>query len=128
MHLCHRHPDKNRSPEAAQRFMEIKEAYEVLSDETARRRYDGGGVNFFDFDPFNIVITPFSRRRTVKARDDVIHSDFFFDTVLPTSHAKPYLLYFYSDYDCFLCLNMDTIWNRLKKVGGGLMLGEGGER
>lgn len=105
--------------------MEITEAYEVLSDDAARRRYDNRGNSIFGFDdPFNIVITPFSRRQTFKSRVDVINSDFFFNTVLPASHSKPYLLYFYSDFDCFLCLSMDTVWERAKKVGrGGERLG-----
>ena len=104
--------------------MEITEAYEVLSDEAARRRYDNRGSSYFGFDdPFNIVITPFSRRRTFKSRVDVINSDVFFNTVLPASHSKPYLLYFYSDFDCFLCLNMDTVWDRMKKVGRGRAVG-----
>src|SRR5919201_2284082 len=35
------HPDKNRnSEESKQKFMKIIEAYEVLSDEQARRNYD----------------------------------------------------------------------------------------
>lgn len=35
------HPDKNKnSEESRQRFMKIVEAYEVLSDEHSRRRYD----------------------------------------------------------------------------------------
>ena len=35
------HPDRNKnSEESRQRFMKIVEAYEVLSDEQARRRYD----------------------------------------------------------------------------------------
>ena len=43
------HPDKNRnSEESKQKFMKIVEAYEVLSDEQARRSYDDinndGGV------------------------------------------------------------------------------------
>src|ERR671932_1645491 len=36
------HPDKNRnSEESKQKFMKIVEAYEVLSNEQARRHYDG---------------------------------------------------------------------------------------
>jgi len=36
------HPDKNKnSEESRQKFMKIVEAYEVLSDEQARRNYDG---------------------------------------------------------------------------------------
>jgi curved DNA-binding protein CbpA len=35
------HPDKNKnSEESKQKFMQIVEAYEILSDEQARRNYD----------------------------------------------------------------------------------------
>jgi len=34
------HPDVTRNRESAKRFLEIKEAYETLSDETKRRQYD----------------------------------------------------------------------------------------
>ena len=34
------HPDKNKSTESHQKFLQIVEAYEVLSDENSRRKYD----------------------------------------------------------------------------------------
>jgi DnaJ-class molecular chaperone len=34
------HPDKNKSNESHQQFLQIVEAYEVLSDENSRRKYD----------------------------------------------------------------------------------------
>jgi len=36
------HPDKNKDPEALPMFLDIQQAYQVLSDETLRRRYDAG--------------------------------------------------------------------------------------
>eukprot|EP01138_Halocafeteria_seosinensis_P013145 gb/GECG01013425.1/.p1 GENE.gb/GECG01013425.1/~~gb/GECG01013425.1/.p1 ORF type:complete len:223 (+),score=33.89 gb/GECG01013425.1/:1-669(+) len=35
------HPDKNDSPEAKEKFMQIRDAYEVLTDPEKRREYDG---------------------------------------------------------------------------------------
>lgn len=40
------HPDVNKTPDAERRFQEIAEAYDVLSDPDARRRYDAFGHDF----------------------------------------------------------------------------------
>src|SRR5215469_8425213 len=40
------HPDVNKDPGAEDRFKEISEAYNVLSDQQARRRYDAFGPDF----------------------------------------------------------------------------------
>ena len=40
------HPDVNKDPAAEERFKEIAEAYDVLSDPGTRRRYDTFGADF----------------------------------------------------------------------------------
>jgi len=40
------HPDVNKAPEASEKFKEINEAYEVLSDPQKRQRYDSLGSNW----------------------------------------------------------------------------------
>ena len=44
------HPDKNQSPEAEEKFMEIAEAYQILTDDEKRREWErnqGIGFEFF---------------------------------------------------------------------------------
>ena len=48
------HPDVNKSKDAVEKFKDINEAYEVLSDKNKRARYDQLGSNWqagADFDP-----------------------------------------------------------------------------
>ena len=42
------HPDLNKEPDAAEKFKEVQEAYEVLSDEGKRKTYDQFGHAAFD--------------------------------------------------------------------------------
>src|SRR5215831_15450163 len=37
------HPDRNKAPEATEKFKEISEAYAILSDDEKRRQYDQFG-------------------------------------------------------------------------------------
>ena len=48
------HPDKNKNSEESKvKFMELVQAYEVLSDEKARERYDFNTVNEKNFQKFD---------------------------------------------------------------------------
>lgn len=44
MEINSRHPDKNEDPNAESRFVEIKQAYELLSDTERRQAYDLYGI------------------------------------------------------------------------------------
>ena len=41
------HPDKNNTPEAVEIFKEAAAAYEILSDEQKRMKYDSFGMSYF---------------------------------------------------------------------------------
>ena len=50
------HPDKNPSPEAALRFREVQEAYEVLSDPARRKVFDDYRQRSLIDDPLAIAM------------------------------------------------------------------------
>jgi curved DNA-binding protein len=61
------HPDVNKDPDAENRFKEIAEAYDVLSDPDVRKRYDAFGHGFRqvpeDVDPETWARSPGTGRR-----------------------------------------------------------------
>lgn len=102
------HPDINKNPGAADKFKEVQEAYNVLSDDKTRQQYDqfghsafegpnmGGGAggfsgfNGFDFDYEDLFESAFggngfgfnfggSRNRKAKGRDTVMQMDLTFE-------------------------------------------------
>jgi curved DNA-binding protein len=62
------HPDVNSDPAAEDRFKEISEAYDVLSDPQARRRYDAFGPDFRQV-PEDVDPEAWRRARAGGARD-----------------------------------------------------------
>jgi len=49
------HPDKNPSPDAAVRFREVQEAYEVISDAERRKAYDDYRQRSLIEDPLSVA-------------------------------------------------------------------------
>jgi DnaJ-class molecular chaperone len=55
------HPDKNPSPDAASRFREVQEAYEVISDPERRKAYD-------DYRQRSLIDDPLAVAREISAK------------------------------------------------------------
>jgi molecular chaperone DnaJ len=79
------HPDMSHLPESAERFREIKEAYETLGDERKRRRYDEELAR--QGSPVRISKVPdiIQRKTSVfdRAEDFFSHVDEFFQGFVP---------------------------------------------
>jgi len=65
------HPDVN--PEGGEKFKEIAEAYDVLSDDNKRLQYDNPNpFGRSGFNPFEDFVKGFNQRRKPKAKDKVV--------------------------------------------------------
>lgn len=114
------HPDKNDSPQAAERFMEISKSYELLNDPLKKERYDkfgtvddeprGGGRDPFGFDPFfgNFGFGGFDNGNSYFAKHRVGIRQYT-NTILEKSHSQPFIIFAYSGY-CRSCFAMESIW------------------
>ncbi|XP_068204150.1 dnaJ homolog subfamily C member 16 isoform X2 [Palaemon carinicauda] len=129
------HPDKNKSPQAEAKFIEINQAYELLMDPERRRLYDSTGQtdeqpnfrrqhdysSFRRFDPFDDIFSNLggSFRFNFKHGDgsniyqkQSITFKAYQNSVVQLSKKQPYLLLFYSDW-CIACAHIEPIWRRL---------------
>ncbi|RZF48584.1 hypothetical protein LSTR_LSTR012545 [Laodelphax striatellus] len=138
------HPDKNSDPGAEDKFVEITQAYELLSDPERRRQYDtfgrtgdpgdyprgGGPRGAASFDPVDDLFAQGFRFRYPPPDRDItlfhkmsVSARAFENVLMPKSHRQPYLLLFYSDW-CFACLQMEPVWRRvtdeLEPIGVGV--------
>lgn len=114
------HPDK-AGDQMTEKFVEIKQAYELLSDTERRKRYDLKGIteenydgsneyNYqeFKFDPFDDIPHMYSQFSFQENDITFFHklsitSRQYHKHVISKSDDFPYLIFFYSDW-CFPCL------------------------
>ncbi|XP_060523607.1 dnaJ homolog subfamily C member 16 [Cylas formicarius] len=115
------HPDKSKELDAESRFVEIKQAYELLSDSDRRRLYDQQGITdedahkkperstFFTSSPLDDLFSHHGGYFNFQENDIVFFHKLSITTrqydkiVVPKSEKTPHLIYFYSDF-CFPCL------------------------
>ncbi|KAH7708962.1 DnaJ domain containing protein [Aphelenchoides avenae] len=120
------HPDKNSSPEASERFMEINQAYEVLTDPTRKERFDrygsfdepqqrrGHHYHHPDFDSFfNFAFGGFDRGgdggKPSFFETHRITMRMYAHSILEKTHTQPFLIFAYSSY-CHGCFMLEPVW------------------
>ncbi|XP_075262898.1 dnaJ homolog subfamily C member 16-like [Convolutriloba macropyga] len=133
------HPDKNKSPEAEGKFVEISKAYELLTDDDKRRNYDQygatddnpqgqqgrGGHGFpFGFSDFfggrgrpggGFRGGPFSSFFDSEPDDLLINRHVYEKDILPQSHKQVFLMFAYSDW-CGNCKIVRKMFDQLHKM------------
>ena len=92
------HPDRCKDPDAKDKFQEISEAYEVLSDKSKRAQYDqfgfngpsmGGGFHSSGFNPFDLFRAHFGGNPFEDDDDDGGFSPFGFGGFGNRSRREP---------------------------------------
>ncbi|KAM3961733.1 dnaJ homolog subfamily C member 16 l(3)80Fg [Aphomia sociella] len=126
------HPDKNENPNAESRFVEIKQAYELLSDTERRQAYDLHGITNeddhlykqrhdysqyarFSNDPFEEFFG--AHFRTQDQDITLFHklsvtARHFENNIIEKSVHTPAIVLFYTDW-CFECVRSAAAWRRL---------------
>lgn len=125
------HPDKNNDPTAQEKFLQLTEAYNILSDSERRKQYDLFGKTdslsghesasrkFHNhmYNPFDEVFSegfnfPFEEHDiSLFHKLSITHRNFE-KTYVPKSFSIPHLILFYSDW-CFACLQVEPIFKKL---------------
>ncbi|XP_053625163.1 dnaJ homolog subfamily C member 16 isoform X1 [Plodia interpunctella] len=126
------HPDKSEDPNAETRFVEIKQAYELLSDTERRQAYDLYGITNeddhmykqrhdysqyarFSSDPFEDFFG--THFRTQDQDITLFHklsvtARHFENNIIEKSVHTPAVVLFYTDW-CFDCVRSASAWRRL---------------
>ncbi|XP_050500094.1 dnaJ homolog subfamily C member 16 [Diabrotica virgifera virgifera] len=115
------HPDKSNHPNAEERFVEIKQAYELLCDPDRRKRYDIHGITEDDFyrrpdyaplhtnHPFEDIFAQHGAHFNFQENDITFFHKLSITTrqydkiIVPKSSTIPHLIFFYTDW-CFQCI------------------------
>lgn len=125
-----RHPDKNWDADAEKKFIEIKSAYELLSDPERRKAFDLYGITNdeyqrqrpdysqygkFNSDPFD----DFFGHKNFFQNQDIsffhklsITAKYYESNILPKSKHTPHIIMFYSDW-CFACIRAAPVFKKI---------------
>jgi DnaJ-class molecular chaperone len=94
----HYHPDKNKSADAQEKFVEISEAYSILSDPIKRAQYDNQGNNIFNThhidihhatSMFNSIIEEMNKFHNSFFPNPLFIDPFFDNPFITTSFTNP---------------------------------------
>ncbi|CAO4364721.1 unnamed protein product [Caenorhabditis nigoni] len=120
------HPDKRKDDAASTRFMEIAEAYEVLSDPVRKERYDKFGTfddvkhfednaerakSFYGFNGFHGFGGFGFDENVFEYKYRMSYQQYQFK-ILEQSNTKPYIVYIYSNY-CQMCYRFHPQWKQV---------------